>query len=177
MLLSDKTTKYAIVACSAMAAAMLIFAGFLFWQNDSADSAGSPLTNGKALNSALGAGSEVDESEVVDSEGEFAFDPANPFASSFGSSSTAHNVVIRATSDGPIGQLGYRVRSGESRYVTSSQKSWSAEFEEKGPRPVAQIAVQVSSGATNVRCTIVVDGKQSSSYVARGVNNVVVCTA
>ncbi|MDQ3155327.1 MAG: hypothetical protein M3Q98_01165 [Actinomycetota bacterium] len=177
MLLSDKTMKYAIVACSALAAAMLIFAGFLFWQNDSADSAGSPLTNGKALNSALGAGSELDKSEVVDSDGELAFDCSNPFGTNVSPSSTVHKVVFRATSDGPIGRLGYVVRWGSTKTVTTSQSSWSTARSVRGPRPVAQLAVQVSAGSTYARCTIVVDGKQASSYVARGVNHVVVCTA
>lgn len=174
MPLSDKTMKHAIIACGVLAAAMVIVAGSMFWHDKSEETA---RANPDPQNSAIGAGSEPDETETMDSEDSFAFDAADPFAGNGSPSSTVHNVVVRATSDGPIGRFGYRLRSAESKLVTSSRKSWSAEFDVRGPRPVAQIAVQVSSGATYARCTIFVDGKQSSSYVARGVNHVVVCTA
>lgn len=170
---------------AAMSVVLLVIAGYMFWHGDSGE---SPRASDNYTDSTVGSDptttpAEPETSPSVSKENAISAGGlgGDPFSTSYEFDNTMHKVVFRATSDGPLGWIGYRVRvgskGGKVHTLTSAQSSWSTGLNVNGPRPLAQMAVQVSANASYARCTVFVDGKQASTFVAHGTNSVVVCTA
>lgn len=182
---SRRSRRRAVVGITVLSVVGVV-AAFVFWPHDDV---GTPLDTGMGPHSAVGPGAAASStgSGAAGATGAAGALGANGSAGDiFGptsvTSNTAsgpqvHNVLFRATSDGTLGPVAYRVRGGRTQTMKSAGSPLNIRRSVKGPRPVAQMAVQVAPGASFARCSIYVDGKLLSTFVARGPNSVVVCTA
>lgn len=181
MQLSDTKMRWLIISMAVLSVIVAILAALSYWQGSSASSSNDgDIGSGRpAAGSGSAAGAVASEDSLEDpseeTRDEYGFGGA--FSTGYGSSSVVHKVTFRATSDGPVGVVGYVVRRGKIEGADSASTSWSLSRDVRGPRPVAQMAVQVKGTPSYVKCSISVDGKVWSSYTARGTNNVVICTA
>lgn len=128
MHLSDSTVKRTAIAMAAMSVVLLIIAGYMFWHGDSGE---SPRASDNYTDSTVGSDSSDIPAEPETSPSASAENASglggDPFATSYEFDNMTHKVVFRATSDGPLGWIGYRVRvgskGGKVHTLTSAQST------------------------------------------------------
>lgn len=97
----------------------------------------------------------------------------DPFAAKSGDN-RFYTVRITVQSDGDM-YIGYRYRDGRGD-IKLAQQTFTKTTRVRGPRPLAQVGVQVRGTGTYATCTIAIDGVTVSRATAPALYHVTVCT-
>lgn len=172
----------AVLACVAVILGGLLIEGFL---SSPAPSVAAPVDQSVTSASAQPGASKAPHKKAATKASSIETDPVGVLRSAFPYNPLnhlrahgVHDVVVSATSAGPIAVLGYLVPTGLGKSyggVDNHPRHWSMSERAVGSGYLAAIFLQAGKSGAPVTCTITIDGKVTDRQTTSGSYGRAVC--